>query len=734
MSAENENLSRAYEERERLRAELQSRSVLLFITLASIGDAVITTDSDGDVSFLNPMAETLTGWSLAEAVGLPIERVFRLVDESTGDVVENPVRQALAIVAKVELQAGTLLVRKDEKSIPIDDSAAPIMGAASEVLGTVLVFRDITDRKKNEQVIKYRSELDRMVARISTGFIKSSVVDVDIRIDEALGEFGQFFGADRAYVFLYSEAESTMTATHEWHAEGIEPLVDTVIDISSIPLWAGKIIDRHHIRVSDPNNMPEEAVLERAIVAKRGVKSLLAVPMSQVDVVLGFIGIESITEPRVWPEETVNMLYLTGNVFASAMGRRDAQRKLDAARQREVEIGFRIQQTLLLSPPPIASADFEVAAVTTPSRGIDGDFYDFVLHPDRSLDVIFGDVMGKGVPAALLSAGTKTEFLRSLSHLLVSSAQGDVPQPADIVNSVHGILTPQLLNLDSFVTLSYVRFNPQRKKVTIVDCGNTRMLRCTWSDGVVHSLSGFNMPLGFSPSEVYQEAEYDYESGDIFLLYSDGVTEARNSDCEMFSTERLERLVADKYRLSPLLLVESIQEAVTGFVGSSVLADDLTCVAIRIPPLYVDQPPPASREIQVSSSLGELAAIRAFLRGFCAQHSSCDVNMREFTLLELAVNEVASNIMRHAYHGRTDQRIWIRMSQEKDSMRVRLTHKGELFQSPEQTPALSLDEQKEGGFGLYIIHNAVDGINYGQDSDGRPYIELTKRLSSISGG
>jgi serine phosphatase RsbU (regulator of sigma subunit) len=398
------------------------------------------------------------------------------------------------------------------------------------------------------------------------------------RSDDALRDVGGFFRADRTYVFLFNKDESTMTCTHEWAAEGIQSFKGITIPTDTVPYWTQTIFSRRDVKVTSPEDIPPEAVAERRIWVERGVRTLVAVPMSQESRVLGLIGIESVREARPWPEETVNMLYLLGNVFASAMARRDAQRKLEAARAREVEIGSRIQQTLLLSPPPSASADFETAALTIPSRGIDGDFYDFLLHPNRSLDVIFGDVMGKGVPAALLSAGAKTEFLRSLSHLLVSSSRGTIPEPEDIVNSVHSVLTPQLMNLDSFVTLSYARLNPQMKQVAVVDCGNTRLLRCGWYGGPVESLSGFNLPLGFTPSEVYQQAEYDYQSGDLFLFYSDGVTEARSPDGELFGLNRVCTLVDERRHMSPQLIVEAIREAVTGFVGSSVLADDLTCV------------------------------------------------------------------------------------------------------------------------------------------------------------
>lgn len=729
MALDSSRQSRTSEERERLRAELQSRSVMLFVTLASIGDAVITTDSYGDITFLNPVAEELTGWSLADAIGLRIEGVLELVEEISGKPVPNPVRKALEAVAKIDLPADTTLIRKDGRRIPVDDSAAPILSGDNEVLGAVVVFRDITERKQAEQTIKYRSELDRLAAKISTAFITSPVTEVDKRINESLMDIGQFIGADRAYVFLFNYDDFTMTCTHEWTSEGIEPLGSVAKPVSVAPDWTESLMSRRYIRISGLEDIPAVSITERTLWVKRGIKTLVAVPMLQEDRVLGFIAVDSLRESKPWPEETINMLYLLGNVFASAMARRDAQQKLEAARAREVEIGSRIQQTLLLSTPPIASADFQIAALTIPSRGIDGDFYDFLLHPNRSLDIIFGDVMGKGVPAALLSAGAKTEFLRSLSHLLVSSPRGSIPQPEDIVNGVHSVLTPQLMNLDSFVTLSYVRFNPQSKKVTIVDCGNTRLIRCT-TDGAIEFLSGYNLPLGFTSAEVYSDVDFDYTPGDLFVLYSDGVTEARSPSGEIFGRERLSDLVVADHNLPPKIMAQTIVDAVTNFVGSSVLADDLTCLVLRT---NKGGEQGSVEELVVMSSLGELSTIRAFIRGFCEQRQLCGINEHELNMIELAVNEVASNIMRHSYHGRTDQRIWIRMEKDQHIIRARLIHNGDPFRNVGQIPLPKFEGSREGGFGLYIIDRSVDSVDYGEEPDGRQYIELTKRYNDLEG-
>ena len=121
-------------------------------TLASVGDAVIATDSQGQVVFLNPTAAALTGWSEAAVLGRDITEVFTIVQEDTRQVVENPVTRVLREGTVVGLANRTLLLARDGRERPIDDSGAPIRDAEGRLLGVVLVFRDVTERRHAEAI------------------------------------------------------------------------------------------------------------------------------------------------------------------------------------------------------------------------------------------------------------------------------------------------------------------------------------------------------------------------------------------------------------------------------------------------------------------------------------------------------------------------------------------------------------------------------------------------------
>ena len=147
----------------------------LQVTIASIGDAVITTDNDGRIGLLNQVAVALTGWQQHEAEGRALQEVFSIVNEETRAPVENPVNKVLAEGKVVGLANHTILIAKDGRERAIDDSAAPIRDAEGTIQGVVLVFRDVSERRRLDQILQ-ESEA-RKAAILDTAL--DSIVTID---------------------------------------------------------------------------------------------------------------------------------------------------------------------------------------------------------------------------------------------------------------------------------------------------------------------------------------------------------------------------------------------------------------------------------------------------------------------------------------------------------------------------------------------------------------------------
>jgi phosphoserine phosphatase RsbU/P len=431
---------------------------------------------------------------------------------------------------------------------------------------------------------------------------------------------------------------------------------------------------------------------------------------------------------------------------------------LGQARKREVEIGARIQQTLLLGQPPDNLDGVEVAALTIPSQQIDGDFYDFYQHSQRCLDVVVGDVMGKGVPAALFGAAVKSHFLRALGRLIAAQG-GALPQPEEIIAYVHSEVTREFIGLESFMTLCYARFDQAAKQVTFVDCGHTKTIHFEPRTGSLRTLEGDSLPLGVSEREVYRQVSAQFAEGDVFVFYSDGVTEARSATGELFGFDRLADVVREGGGLAARALVQRVRQAVVDFSGAETFPDDLTCVAVRIQspeaasgaehqPSLADAAPPTGSEIQeptpaepadaklpgeplaaarieLRSALTELATVRSFVRSFCRSAPPKPVDDGWLAELELAVNEAASNIMRHAYEGRIGEPMRLEAEAFADRMVIRILDSGKSF-DPQTANPPSFDGTRDGGFGVFMIAQSVDSADYSRSAGGSNCLTLVK--------
>ena len=169
-------------ERRRLAAELVKQHELLKVTLDSIGDAVVTTDADETVTWLNPVAERMTGWRTEEASGRPLGQVFRIVNARTRLPAEIPAALCMQQERIVGLAHDTVLISRDGSEFGIEDSAAPILNEAGELLGMVLVFHDVTEQRRLSNEMSHRATHDAM-----TGLVNRAEFEVRLQavIDRA---------------------------------------------------------------------------------------------------------------------------------------------------------------------------------------------------------------------------------------------------------------------------------------------------------------------------------------------------------------------------------------------------------------------------------------------------------------------------------------------------------------------------------------------------------------------
>ncbi len=398
---------------------------------------------------------------------------------------------------------------------------------------------------------------------------------------------------------------------------------------------------------------------------------------------------------------------------------------LEGERMRqEINIGASIQQHLLLGEHPQDLAGVEITKYMLPSLEVSGDFYQFVRHSDTCFDAVVGDVMGKGIGAALMGAATKSTLLRVLAE---AKGGGDrIPQPAAIVTATNQSMCAQLMQLNSFVTLFYARFDLVENTLTYVDAGHGQALHCMGQSGTSEPLVGEESPLGFTDTEIYAQSVVPLGPGDIVLIYSDGMSEATNAAGEFYGAERVRLFLESNAWRKGSDLAARISQEVIAFRGSHKLDDDLTYLVIKM-----DGEGKGRQRCYktIDGSLDELENLRTWLAA--TLDAELAIGLSEGTLfnLQLAVQEAATNIIFHGLLPDSSRQIAVTVHCEGPKLEIQLSYEGVPF-SPENVPPPSFDGSRDHGFGLFLIDQLMDEVAYGH-RNGRNTVSLTKHIGSI---
>jgi PAS domain S-box-containing protein len=219
----------------RAQEEIAEQRERLRVTLGSIGDAVLATDAEGRVAYLNPVAERLTGWSSEEAAGRPLEEIFRIINEESRQTAENPVARVLREGKVVGLANHTLLIARDGKELAIDDSAAPMRNVRGEMMGVVLTFRDISEKRAAEKLSAMQAAELRKQARLLER-VHCFIRDLDDRI--------VFWNPGAADLYGFSADEAMGQVSHTLLRTVFPaPLADIRAQLIATGSWDGELLD-----------------------------------------------------------------------------------------------------------------------------------------------------------------------------------------------------------------------------------------------------------------------------------------------------------------------------------------------------------------------------------------------------------------------------------------------------------------------------------------------------------
>ncbi|MBI1877080.1 MAG: SpoIIE family protein phosphatase [Chloroflexi bacterium] len=393
---------------------------------------------------------------------------------------------------------------------------------------------------------------------------------------------------------------------------------------------------------------------------------------------------------------------------------------------RELEIAAEIQVSLLPTTLPQVGG-LSIAVVYIPASEVGGDFYDFITVGDRQLTLIIGDVAGKGIPAAMLTSVTRT-------MLRVEAMRGDLPHT--IIHQANNVLYQDLSRADSFVTAFVATIDTVAGTFSYASAGHAPVILWRAETKITEQLKATSPPIG-----IFYRGEptrtITLKPGDTILFYTDGITEAESPEGELFGLNRLLQIVEAKAHESPETLQQCIQAEITNFRRDSLGRDDATMLVIKmLPQVEAAATKPVSPIIKTldfayPADTKYLVQISQEITHTCRQLPTLPSgsNANDFIyLIELAISEICTNIIQHAYGGKKGK-ISGQITLLNHGVHLDFYDTGVSF-DPATIPEPSANPHQliEGGYGLHIVRQIMDVVTYDYDPERGNHWHLEKFL------
>ena len=379
----------------------------------------------------------------------------------------------------------------------------------------------------------------------------------------------------------------------------------------------------------------------------------------------------------------------------------------------ELHIASAIQTAMLpkVFPPFSDRLDINIYGKVTPAKEVGGDLYDFCVRQEK-LFFCIGDVSGKGVPASLVMAMTRSLFRGAVAHEERADA---------IMCEMNKALTEQN-SQNMFLTLF----------VGVLDCETGELHYCNAGHNAPVSLKHSavssqpseisiqplpvvaNLPLGIMADFEFEAQTTQMQYDDLLFLYTDGLTEAEKEDHEQYGEERMMEVLKGLTDLNPRRIAEHMQASVESFVAGAKQSDDLTMLVLRY------QRP----AICMRNDIQQIPTLPEWI-------DTLDIPMEVSMPINLALEEIVSNVMLYAYPGKSGQ-VFVEFNRQKDAMVFTVSDNGVAFdptQQAEVDTTLSVEERPIGGLGIHLVRQIMDEIRYERVEE-KNILTLVKNLNT----
>jgi sigma-B regulation protein RsbU (phosphoserine phosphatase) len=402
---------------------------------------------------------------------------------------------------------------------------------------------------------------------------------------------------------------------------------------------------------------------------------------------------------------------------------RENERKVAEAQSKDIENSARLQAAVLSEGRKLEAEGIDYQTAAVPSKLVDGDFIEVLGLEAGSTDFILGDVMGKGMDAAILGAMIKYGFLRSLAGSLFEAER--LPGPDLICARAEEAVAERLRSRHSFATLTYARFDSEASVLYFVDCGHTSIAQYSRRSGECWRVKGANMPLGFIDRQSYRTFAIPVDRGDVILLFTDGLSECVNRWGEALGEERIMYLTRTYADLSVSSLASAVMKI--GFDYSAAgFNDDVSIICIKERGDWSGESLERELELRLRPSDDEafreaeglLEADLAAWAGAVAAEGRAE--------LVLALHEAMMNVMKHSLTpdgGSCSLRWRLRAGM----LTIEIAYLG-IDYDWSTSPSLPRGRYAESGYGRFIMGEAMDSVLLARGHHGMKRLVMCRRL------
>lgn len=379
--------------------------------------------------------------------------------------------------------------------------------------------------------------------------------------------------------------------------------------------------------------------------------------------------------------------------------------------ENELRIARDIQMSMIpkVFPPFPERDDLDISAILVPAREVGGDLYDFFIR-DEKLFFCIGDVSGKGVPASLVMAVTRSLF-RTISAREES--------PGRIVSTLNDSMV-EMNESNMFVTFFCGILDLATGRMRFCNAGHNAPMTLTDAKRKLDVVP--NLPLGIIPRMEFQEQEIAMGYDDVLFLYTDGLTEAENAGHELFGETRMANVLSTRRDSRGHLL--ALEQAVADFVKDAPRSDDLTMLLIH----YVKKSPMFhARHIVLKNDIQQIPFLNDLIHEIAEK-----INLDESLAMgiNLALEEAVTNVMMYAYPEGVEGKVNVDAFASDKSLKFIISDRGKEFDptaKPEPDITLKAEDRPIGGLGIHLVRKIMDSVSY-KRVDGKNMLTMIKNI------